>query len=145
MDRLTIHEFTGAEYQEWASKMQHALIEKDLHSMVFDFRGMARKPRPAVVGPLTKAKIVTREAEIYAWDKLDLRAQIFIVNHLGFSPCSHVARRRCEHAYETWNVSSSLCGEVCNHCGMAGHASEDCHKRSVDLDGAAEFAARSET
>ena len=136
-NKSNIPQFTGAEYNSWASKIQYALIEKNLHSVVFDFRGTARKPCPAVIGSLT-------QAEIDEYFDLDLKASIFLINHLDESVFDRVARAHCELAFEMWNFLNSRYGECCKHCGATGHELEHCHKKQMDLEAAAEFAASSE-
>ena len=72
--------------------------------MVFNFRGRARTPCPAVIEPLSAQALrtldpdaidqmqleeKTREAEIDAWMAMDLKAQSFIVKYLGASEHTH--------------------------------------------------------
>ena len=128
MDRSTIPQFTGAAYQSWAYKVQFGLIEKEVHSVVFNFRGRARTPCPVVIEPLShqalltldedaidqqKAEVKTREDEIDAWMTMDLKAQSFIVKYLGASEHTHT--RSCQFAYEMWDSLKSfyeLQGEI---------------------------------
>ena len=128
MDRSTIPQFTGAAYQSWAYKVQFGLIEKEVHSVVFDFRGRARTPCPAVIEPLSSQALrtldsdaivqmqieeKTRESEIDAWMAMDLKAQAFIVKYLGASEHTHT--RNCQFAYEMWDSLKSfyeLQGEI---------------------------------
>ena len=57
-DRSTIPQFTGAAYQGWAYKVRYGLMEKDLHSCVFGFRGGARTPCPVLIPLLTQAELL---------------------------------------------------------------------------------------
>ena len=101
-NKSTIPQFTGAAYQSWAYKLQFGLVEKDLHTVVCDFKGRTRKPCPAVIMRLTQGElnlmidttrdasvldrdvdIVVRDAEIELWMERDLKAQAFIVRYLG--------------------------------------------------------------
>ena len=127
--------------------MLYALIERDLHFVVFNLCERARNPCSAVIGPLTQAvlnsfptsrmhvendgdaEIIMREVEIEKWLDLDPRALIFIINHLIDSQCAQIARACCTHAYGTWNTLNSFYGERCEHCGAASHESEHCHQR----------------
>ena len=94
MERSTIPQFSGAAYQSWVYKVQFGLIEKEVHSVVFNYRGRARTPCPAVIEPLPRQALLTldedaidqyeidvkiREDEIDAWMAMDLKAQSFIV------------------------------------------------------------------
>ena len=112
MDRSTIPQFTGAAYQGWAYKVQFGLIEKEIHTVVFDFRGRARTPCPAVIEPLSRqanlildenardqhiVDLKIRMDEIDAWMAMDLKAQSFIVKYLGASEHTHV--RNCKFAH----------------------------------------------
>ena len=88
-----IPQFTGAAYQSWAFKLQFGLVEKDLHTVVCDFKGRVRKPCPAVIERLTQGElqllpaavrtassqdrltdIDVRDAEIETWMERDLKA-----------------------------------------------------------------------
>ena len=127
-----IPQFTGAAYQSWAFKLQFGLVEKDLHTVVCDFKGRARKPCPAVIGRLTQGELLllpagvrtateqdrdadidVRDAEIESWMDKDLKAQAFIVRYLGASEQTHV--RNCDFAYQMWDALKtfySLQGEI---------------------------------
>lgn len=132
-DRSTIPQFTGAAYQGWAYKVQYGLIEKELHSVVFAFRGRPRTPCPALITPLTQGElsdtyppdarvaalrdnefeISQRNIDIDLWLDLDLKAQSFIVKYLGASEHTHV--RNCNYAWEMWAALKSfyeLQGEI---------------------------------
>ena len=96
--------------------------------MVFDFRGRARTPCPAVIEPLSRqANLILDENardqhimdlkirmdEIDAWMAMDLKAQSFIVKYLGASEHTHV--RNCKFAHEMWDSLKSfyeLQGEI---------------------------------
>ena len=132
-DRSTIPQFTGAAYQGWAYKVQYGLIEKELHSVVFAFRGRPRTPCPALIPLLTQGEISApnppdarvaaardnereisvRNVAIENWLDLDLKAQSFIVKYLGASEHTHV--RNCTYAWEMWAALKSfyeLQGEI---------------------------------
>ena len=109
-----IHQFTGADYAGWAYKVRYGLMEKDLYSCVFEFRGEARVPCPVLITLLTQAKLDsyprgTNMAEVQrdnnaahrsskiafdAWMLMDMKAQAFIVKYLGASEHTHT--RHCE-------------------------------------------------
>ena len=96
--------------------------------MVFNFRGRARTPCLAVIEPLTlqalltldedtvdqkKLDVKTREDEIDAWMAMDLKAQSFIVKHLGASEHTHT--RNFQFACVMWDSLKSfyeLQGEI---------------------------------
>ena len=131
-NKYTIPQFTGAAYQSWAFKLQFGLVEKDLHTVVCDFKGRTRKPCPAVIERLTQGEllllaatarnasqqdrdsdIIARNVEIEAWMDRDLKAQAFIVKYLGASEQTHV--RNCDFAYQMWDALKtfySLQGEI---------------------------------
>ena len=131
-NKYTIPQFTGAAYQSWAFRLQFGLVEKDLHTVVRDFKGWTRKPCPAVIERLTQGEllllaatarnasqqdrdsdIIARNVEIEAWMDRDLKAQAFIVKYLGASEQTHV--RNCDFAYQMWDALKtfySLQGEI---------------------------------
>ena len=125
-DRSTIPQFTGAAYQGWAYKVRYGLMEKDLHSCVFGFRGGARTPCPVLIPLLTQAKLAAlpstdvganavsaniavsanSQIDVDAWLLMDMKAQAFIVKYLGASEHTHV--RNCAYAYEMWESLRSF-------------------------------------
>ena len=132
-DRSTIPQFTGAAYQGWAYKVRYGLMEKDLHSCVFGFRGGARTPCPVLIPLLTQAELLAlpstdeganavsaniavsanSQRDVDAWLLMDMKAQAFIVKYLGASEHTHV--RNCVYAYEMWESLRSfyeLQGEI---------------------------------
>ena len=131
-ERSTIPIFNGAAYNHWAYRVQYGLIDKELHEVVFEFHG-PRIPCPAPIPLLTQAELdslpVTvvvadairvnglnvgaKETKIKAWLKIDMKAQAYIVKHLGPSQQSHV--RNCRYAHEMWDSLKkfySLQGEI---------------------------------
>ena len=132
-DWSTIPLITSAAYQGWAYKVRYGLMEKDLHSCVFGFRGGARTPCPVLILLLTQEKfdalpqtvvradvvsanivvVANSQIDVDAWLFMDIKAQAFIVKYLGASEHTHV--RNCVFAYEMWETLRSfyeLQGEI---------------------------------
>ena len=126
VERSTIPQHSGKCYQSWESQVRYGLIEKDFHSVVFGFRGEARKPCPALIQPLTQADldayattyaandaqrvnvadVRSSKVEYDAWMKMDMKAQAFIIKHLG--PSEHMHTRNCDFAWQMWDSLKNI-------------------------------------
>ena len=47
----------GTTYQSWAIKLQFRMVEKDLHTVVCEFKGRAQEPCPVVIERLTQGEL----------------------------------------------------------------------------------------